>query len=58
MHKLEVLQQKKVADLKEIATELNVKKFEKLKKQDLVYAILDHQAENSKTQSTFFRLTS
>ena len=52
MYKLEELNAKKVADLKAIATELNLKKFEKLKKQDLAYAILDHQAENAKPQPT------
>ncbi|MFQ3332911.1 MAG: transcription termination factor Rho [Flavobacteriales bacterium] len=50
MYILEELNAKKVADLKAIATELNLKKFEKLKKQDLAYAILDHQAENAKPQ--------
>ena len=48
MYKLDELNAKKVTDLKAIATELNLKKFEKLKKQELAYAILDHQAENSK----------
>ena len=52
MYKLEELNAKKVADLKVIATELNLKKFEKLKKEDLAYAILDHQAENKQPQST------
>jgi len=51
MYKLEELNAKKVADLKIIATELNLKKFEKLKKEDLAYAILDHQAENTPTKS-------
>ena len=50
MYKLEELNAKKVADLKAIATELNLKKFEKLKKEDLAYAILDHQAENAQSQ--------
>ena len=50
MYKLEELNEKKVADLKIIATELNLRKFEKLKKQELAYAILDHQAENAKLQ--------
>ena len=50
MYKLEELNAKKVADLKAIATELNLKKFEKLKKEDLAYAILDHQAENAQAQ--------
>ena len=52
MYTLEELNKKKVTDLKVIATELNLKKFEKLKKDDLAYAILDHQAENAKLQSS------
>ena len=50
MYKLDELNEKKVTDLKAIATELNLKKFEKFKKQELAYAILDHQAENAKPQ--------
>tara|TARA_B100001758_G_C18411452_1_gene616055 strand:- start:73 stop:1608 length:1536 start_codon:yes stop_codon:yes gene_type:complete len=50
MYKLEELNTKKVAELKVIAQELNIKKFEKLKKQELAYAILDHQAENVKSK--------
>jgi transcription termination factor Rho len=50
MYKLEELNAKKVADLKAIATELKLKKFEKLKKEELAYAILDHQAENAQPQ--------
>ena len=34
----------KVADLREVAKELDIKKFDKLKKQDLIYKILDEQA--------------
>ena len=48
MYKLDELNAKKVADLKAIALKLNIKKFDKLKKQDLAYAILDYQAENAK----------
>ena len=44
MYKLDDLQKKKVADLKEIATKLNLKKFEKLNKTDLIYKILDEQS--------------
>lgn len=44
MYKLDDLQKKKVAELKEIATKLNLKKFEKLNKTDLIYKILDEQA--------------
>ena len=50
MYILEDLNAKKVADLKAIAKELNISKYEKLKKQELAYAILDHQAENAKPQ--------
>jgi len=45
MHKLTDLQKKKVADLKEIASGLNIKSFEKLNKTDLIYKIIDEQAE-------------
>ena len=50
MYKLDQLNNKKVSELKDIAKELNIKKFEKLKKQELAYAILDWQAENEKNQ--------
>src|SRR5690606_19036929 len=44
---------KKVADLRTIAKDLNIKKTEALKKQELVYKILDEQAINppAKTDS-------
>ena len=45
MHKLTDLQKKKVADLREIASGLNIKRFEKLNKTDLIYKIIDEQAE-------------
>ena len=48
MYKLEDLNSKKVADLQEIAKKLDIKKFNKFNKEELAYAILDHQAENSK----------
>ena len=51
MYTLEELNKKRVTDLKVIATELNLKKFEKLTKDKLTYAILDHQAENAKSQA-------
>lgn len=38
------LNEKKVSELKEIAEKLDLKKIEKLKKQDLIYQILDAQA--------------
>lgn len=50
MYDIIELNGKKVAELREIAKELDIKKVEKLKKQDLVYIILDEQAINpSKT---------
>tara|TARA_B100000902_G_scaffold97380_1_gene99954 strand:- start:1642 stop:3123 length:1482 start_codon:yes stop_codon:yes gene_type:complete len=48
MYKLEELNRKKLPELKELGKELNISKYDKLKKQELVYAILDHQAENTK----------
>ena len=47
MYKLEELNDSKVADLRDIAKKLNIPKSDKLKKLDLAYAILDHQAENN-----------
>ncbi|MEO0405684.1 MAG: Rho termination factor N-terminal domain-containing protein, partial [Bacteroidota bacterium] len=44
---------KKVAELRQIAKELEIKKADKLKKQELVYIILDEQAVNpQKAQKT------
>ena len=48
MYKLDELNTKEIADLQTIAKELNIKKFDKFKKEELAYAILDHQAENAK----------
>ena len=36
-----------VADLRDIAKKLNIARVDKLKKQELVYAILDEQAVNT-----------
>ena len=44
MYDIEKLNNKKVAELREIADQLNIQKSEKLKKQELVYKILDEQA--------------
>ena len=44
MYDIIELNAKKVPDLKEIAKKLGVARAEKLKKQDLVYSILDEQA--------------
>ncbi len=44
MYDIIELNSKKVAELREIAKELEIKKGDKLKKQDLIYKILDEQA--------------
>ena len=46
MYKLEELNNSKVSELKDIAKKLEIKNYDKLKKLDLAYAILDHQAEH------------
>ena len=46
MYDIIELNGKLLADLKGIAKELNIKKLNNLKKQDLIYKILDHQALN------------
>jgi transcription termination factor Rho len=46
MYDIIELNGKKVAELRTIAKELNVKRTESLKKQDLIYRILDEQAIN------------
>ena len=49
MYKLEELNNSKVSDLKEIAKKLRIPKYEKLKKLELAYAILDYQAEQNES---------
>ena len=44
MYDIIELNSKKVSDLREIATKLGLQRTDKLKKQDLVYSILDEQA--------------
>jgi transcription termination factor Rho len=46
MYDIQTLNDKLLTELKDIAKELNLKKYEKLSKQDLIYTILDHQAAN------------
>ena len=48
MYDIIELNEKLVGDLKEIAKGLDISKYEKLKKQDLIYQILDAQALNPK----------
>ena len=47
MYDILELNKKLVSDLREIAKELNIKRVEALKKQDLIYKILDQQAINT-----------
>ena len=48
MYDILALNDKKVAELRDIAKDLSIKKTESLKKQDLIYKILDEQALNPK----------
>ena len=48
MFEISQLNEKKLSELQEIAKKLNVSKYRSLKKSDLVYQILDHQATNPK----------
>ena len=49
MFEISKLKEKKLPELQEIAQELKISKFKTLKKLDLVYKILDHQASNPET---------
>jgi transcription termination factor Rho len=46
MYDIDELKAKKLPELKEVAEQLDLKKFKSLNKQELVYLILDHQAAN------------
>ncbi|TYA80980.1 transcription termination factor Rho, partial [Seonamhaeicola marinus] len=48
MFEISQLKEKKLSELQEIAKELSIPKYRSLKKLDLVYQILDHQAANPK----------
>ena len=52
MFEISQLKEKKLPELQEIAKELKLSKFSSLKKLDLVYKILDHQADNAPEVST------
>lgn len=51
MYDILELNNKLLSDLKEIAKQLNIKRIDSLKKQDLIYKILDEQALQAATQS-------
>ena len=46
MFEISKLKELKLPELQEIAEKLSISKFKSLKKLDLVYKILDHQADN------------
>jgi len=50
MYDILELNKKVLTELKEIAKQLDIKKFDTLKKQDLIYKILDQQAINATTE--------
>ncbi len=50
MYDIIELNGKLLTELKQIAKELNIQKINNLKKQDLIYKILDHQALNPKSK--------
>ncbi|MEW6468297.1 MAG: transcription termination factor Rho [Bacteroidota bacterium] len=51
MYDIIELNGKLLSELKDIAKKLNIPKFDTLKKQDLIYKILDHQALNPQPQT-------
>ena len=53
MFEISKLKEKKLSELQEIAKELKISKYKTLKKLDLVYKILDHQASNPASLSSF-----
>jgi transcription termination factor Rho len=57
MFEISQLNEKKLSDLQEIAQKLNVPKFRSLKKSDLVYQILDHQAADPKSVANVIKPT-
>ena len=52
MHDIIELNNKLLPELKEIAKELNIPNIDDLKKQELIYSILDFQAMISKIKSS------
>ncbi len=52
MYEISTLKEKKLADLQEIAKQLGLKRTSALKKQDLIYQIIDHISTNPPTEET------
>ena len=57
MFEISQLNEKKLSELQEIAKKLNVPKYRSLKKSDLVYQILDHQAADPKSVANVIKPT-
>ena len=53
MFEISKLKEKKLSELQEIAEELKISKYKTLKKLDLVYKILDHQASNPDEKDSY-----
>ena len=53
MFEISKLKEKKLSELQEIAEELKISKYKTLKKLDLVYKILDHQASNPDEKESY-----
>jgi transcription termination factor Rho len=51
MYDILELNKKLLPELKDIAKDMNIKKIENLRKQDLIYRILDQQAINAASES-------
>jgi len=49
MFEIDSLKTKKISDLQEIAKEIELKNYKDLKKTDLIYQIIDHEASKNKT---------
>ena len=52
MYEISTLKEKKLADLQEIAKQLGLKRTSALKKQDLIYQIIDHISTNPPKEET------
>ena len=57
MFDISKLKEKKLTELQEIAKELKISKYKTLKKLDLVYKILDHQASNPEEKEVEKKVT-
>jgi transcription termination factor Rho len=54
MYTIEELNLRLLSELKEIAEDIGLKNFKKLSKKDIIYKILNHQAENPESVKKWF----